>query len=186
MSVVIIQLLSCVCLFVTSRTAAWQTPLSSSVSWSLLKFMSIESVLLSNQLILCHPLLLPSVIPSIRVFSNELALCIRWPKYWGFSPNVSSLTHHSSFTSVQVYDSLPHSDLGPTPSIQWPLHLFRTLESFTGSSIFSQPVDEKGQTAKYISGDFWAWPRSSVHCFCPDKSVMRSSLPLLELVSGHT
>ena len=86
--------------------------------------MSIELVLLANQLILCHPLLLlPLVFPSINAFSNELALCIRWPKYWGFNPNVSSLTHHSSFTSVQVYDSLPHSDLGPTPSIQWSFRL---------------------------------------------------------------
>ena len=86
--------------------------------------MSTELVMLSNHLILCHPLLLlPPIFPSIKVFSNELALCIRWPKYWGFNPSVSSLTHHSSFTSVQVYDSLPHNDLGPTPSIQWSFHL---------------------------------------------------------------
>ena len=66
--------------------AVCQAPLSFMVSWSLLKFMSIKSVMLSNHLILCHPLLLlPLNFPSIRVFSNELALCNRWPKYWSFS-----------------------------------------------------------------------------------------------------
>ena len=80
--VVVVQLPSCVLLFVTSWATACQAPVSSTVSWSLLKFMSIESVMLSNQLILCFPLFfLPSIFPSIRVFSNESALYIRWPKY---------------------------------------------------------------------------------------------------------
>ena len=71
---------------VTPWTAACQAPLSSTVSWSLLKFMSIESVMPSNHLILCHPLLLlPSIFPSIRIFSSESVLHIRWPKYWSFS-----------------------------------------------------------------------------------------------------
>ena len=75
---------------VTSWTEAHQASLSSTVSWSLLKFMSINSVMLSNHLILCHPLLLlPSIFPSIRVFSNELALRIKWPKYWSFSFRIS-------------------------------------------------------------------------------------------------
>ena len=79
--VVVVQSLSRVQLFVTSWTVACQAPLSSTVSWSLLKFMSIELLMLSNHLILCCPLLfLPSVFPRIRVFSNELALHIRWPK----------------------------------------------------------------------------------------------------------
>ena len=83
---IVLQSLSCVQQFATPWTAACQTPLSSTSSWSLLKFMSIESVMLSNHFILCHPLLLlPSNFPSTRVFSNELALCIRWPKYWNFS-----------------------------------------------------------------------------------------------------
>ena len=70
----------------TSWTAAHQAPLSFTVSWSLLNFTSIESVMLSNHLILsCSHLLLSSILPSIRVFSNELALHIRWPKYWSFS-----------------------------------------------------------------------------------------------------
>ena len=80
---VVVQSLSHVQLFATSWTAAFQAPLSSTISQSLLKFMSIELVMLFNHFFLCHPLLLlPSIFPSIRVFSNESALCIRWPKYW--------------------------------------------------------------------------------------------------------
>ena len=80
------QSLSCVRLFVTPWTAARQASLSITNSWSLLKLMSIELVMPSNYLILCwHLLLLPSIFPSIRVFSNESVLRIRWPKYWSFS-----------------------------------------------------------------------------------------------------
>ena len=80
-----VQSISCVQLLAISWTAACQA-LSSTISWSLLKFMSIESVVLFNRLTLCRTLLLlPSVFPSIRVFSNESAVCIRWPKYWNFS-----------------------------------------------------------------------------------------------------
>ena len=78
-----VQSLSCVRLFATPWTSAWQASLSITNSWSLVKLMSIQSLMPSNHLILCHPLLfLPSVFPSIRVFSNELVLPIRWPKYW--------------------------------------------------------------------------------------------------------
>ena len=74
----------------TPWTVPCQAPLSSTVSWNLLKFVSIESVMPSNNFILCHPLLLlPSVFPRIRVFSNESALYIRWPKYWSFSFHIS-------------------------------------------------------------------------------------------------
>ena len=89
-SVQSVQKLSRVWLFVTPWTAACQASLSITNSWSLLKLMSIESVMPSNHLILCHPLLLlPSIFPSIRVFSNESALHMRWPKYWSFSFNIS-------------------------------------------------------------------------------------------------
>ena len=82
----LVQLLSCVQLSATLWTAACQASLPITNSGSLLKLMSIESVMPSNHLILCRPLLLPpSVFPSIRVFSNESVLCIRWPKYWSFS-----------------------------------------------------------------------------------------------------
>ena len=83
-------------LFATPETVARQASLSITSCWSLLKLMSIESVMPSNHLILCHPLLLPpSVFPSIRVFSNESALHIRWPKYWSFSFNISPSREHS-------------------------------------------------------------------------------------------
>jgi len=76
--------------FVTPWTAACQASLSFTISWSLLKFMSIESVMPSNHLVLCQPLpLLPLVFPSIRVFSRDSALHIRWPKYWRFSFTIS-------------------------------------------------------------------------------------------------
>ena len=82
---VAVQSLSCVRLFVTPWTAACQASLAFTVSWSLLKLTSIELVMPSNHLILSCPLLLPSIFPSIKVFSNESALRIRWPKYWSFS-----------------------------------------------------------------------------------------------------
>ena len=75
-----------------------QAPMYSTISQNLLKYMSIESVMLSNHLILCHPLhLLPSIFPSIRVFSNELALHIRWTKYWSFSFSISPSYEYSGF-----------------------------------------------------------------------------------------
>ena len=81
-----VQSLSRVWLFTTPWTVAHQAPISSTISWSFSEFMSIESMMLSNNLILCRPLFhLPSIFPSIRVFSSGLALCIRWPKYWSFS-----------------------------------------------------------------------------------------------------
>ena len=87
----------------TPWTAARQASLSITNSWSLLKLMSIESVMLSNYLILCRPLLvLPSIFPSIRVFSNESALHIRWPKYWGFSFNISPSNEHPGLISFRM------------------------------------------------------------------------------------
>ena len=102
-SVQFIQSLSCVQLFVTPWTAACQASLSITNSQSLLKLMSFESVMPSNHLILCHPLLLlPSVFPRIRVFSNESALHIRWPKYWSFSFNISLSNEHSGLISFRM------------------------------------------------------------------------------------
>ena len=89
--------------FATPWTAALQAAPSFTVSWSLLKLMSIESVMPSNHLILCHPLLLlPSIFPSISVFSSELALHIRWPKYWSFSFTISPFNEHSEFISFRI------------------------------------------------------------------------------------
>ena len=98
-----VQSLSCVQLFATPWTAAHQASLSITNSWSLLKLMSIELVIPSNHLILCRPLLLlPSIFPSIRAFSNESALCIRWPKYWSFSFSISPSNEHPGLISFRM------------------------------------------------------------------------------------
>ena len=94
-----VQSLSCVRLFATPWTAARQASLSITNSWSLLSLMSIESVVPSNHLILCHSLLLPSVFPSISEFSNESVLRIRWPKYCSFIFNISPSNKHSGLIS---------------------------------------------------------------------------------------
>ena len=97
-----IQSLSRVWLLETPWTAAWQASLSITNSQSLPKLMSIESVMPSNHLILCCSLLLPSIFPSIRVFSNELALHIRWPKFWSFSFNISPSNEHPGLISFRM------------------------------------------------------------------------------------
>ena len=98
-----VQLLSRVRLSLTPWTAALQTSLAITNSKSPPKSMSIESVMPSNHLILCHPLLLlPPILPSIRVFSNESALCIRWPKDWSFSFNISPSSEHPGLVSFTM------------------------------------------------------------------------------------
>ena len=96
----VVRSLNRVRLFATSWTAARQPSLSFTISVSLLKLMFIESVMPSNCLILCRPLLLPSVSPNIRVFSSESALCIRWPKYWSFS--ISPSNEYSGLISFRI------------------------------------------------------------------------------------
>ena len=98
-----VQPLSCVLLFATAWIAARQASLSITNSWSLSKLMSIESVMPSSHLILCHPLpLLPPILPSIRVFSNESTLPMRWPKYWSFSFSISPSNEHPGLISSQM------------------------------------------------------------------------------------
>ena len=98
-----VQSFSHVRLFVTPWIAACQASLSITSSWSPPKPVSIVSVIPSNHLILCHPLLLlPSIFPSIRVFSSESALCIRWPKYWSFSFNISPSNEHLGLISFRM------------------------------------------------------------------------------------
>ena len=95
--------LSRVQLFETLWTAAYQASLSNTNSWNFLKLMSIESVMSSNHLIFCHPLLfLPSIFPRIRVFSNESVLCIRWPKYCSFSFSISPSNEYSGLISFRI------------------------------------------------------------------------------------
>ena len=110
-----VQSLSCVQIFVTPWTAACQSSLSITNSWGLLKLMSIESVMPSKHLILCHALLfLPSIFPSIRVFSNESVLRIRRPKYWSFSFSISPSKEYSGVMSFK--DWLVWSPCNPRDS----------------------------------------------------------------------
>ena len=88
-------------LFVTPCTAAHQASQTFTISWSLIRLMSFELVMPSNHLTFCHPLLLPSIFPNIRVFSNELALHLRWPKYWSFS--ISPFNEYSGLISFRIY-----------------------------------------------------------------------------------
>ena len=98
-----VQSLSHVQLFVTPWTAACQASLSITNFWSLLKLMCIETVMPSNHLIRCCPLLLPlSIFPSIRDFSNESALCIMWPKYWSFNFNISPSNEYAGLLSFRM------------------------------------------------------------------------------------
>ena len=121
----VVQSLSGVLLFATPLTAARQTSLAPTVSWSLLKLMFIESVMPSNHLILCRPLLLmPSIFTSIRVFSNKLALRIRWPKYWSFSFSISPSNEYSGLISFRIdwFDLLAIQgtlqESSPTPQLK--------------------------------------------------------------------
>ena len=103
LSISSVQLLSHVRLFATPGTAELQASLPITNSHSLLKLVSIASVVPSNHLIFCHPLLLPpSIFPSIRVFSNESVLCIRWPKYWSLSFSISPFNGYSGLISFRM------------------------------------------------------------------------------------
>ena len=115
-----VQLLSRVRLFVTPWTAVHQAPLSLTNSQSLLKLMSIESVIPSNHLILCHPLLLPpSIIPSIRIFPNESVLHIKWPKYWSFSFSICPSNEYSGLISFRMdWFDLAVQESSPKPQFK--------------------------------------------------------------------
>ena len=114
-----VQSLSCVLQFVASRSAVFQNSLSFIISWSLLKFMSTESLMLSNHLILCCPLLfLLSIFPSIRVFSNESVPCIRWPKHWSFSFSISPFSEYSRLTSLGLTDLISLQSKGLSSLLQ--------------------------------------------------------------------
>ena len=124
-----VQSLSRVQLFVTSWTAALQASLSITNSWSLLKLMSIKSVMPSSHLILCHPLfLLPSIFPSIRVFSNESVLRIKWRKYWSFSFIISPSNKYSGQICFRI--GLVGSPCSPRDSQESsPTPQFKTINS---------------------------------------------------------
>ena len=131
-----VQLLSRVLLFAAAWTAAHQAFLSITNSQSLPKLMSIELVMPSSHLILCRPLLLlPSIFPSIRVFSNESALCIRWPKYWSFSFNISPSNEHPGLISFRMDWLDPLAVQGTLKSP--PIPQFKSINSLVLSFLYS-------------------------------------------------
>ena len=129
-----VQSLSRVQLFETPRTAALQALLSITNSWSLLKLMSIELVMPSNHFILCHPLLPPSIFPSIRVFSNESVLRIRWPKYWSFSFSTSPSNEYSGLISFRMDWLALLTVQGTLKSLR---HQFKSISSLAISFLYS-------------------------------------------------
>ena len=140
-----VQSLKCVQFFATPWTAACQASLSITNSQSLLKLTSIKSMISSNHLILCRPLLLlPSIFPSIRVFSNESALRIRWSKYWSFSFGISPSNEYSGLTSFRMdwFDLLVQGTLKSSPTPQ-----FKSINSLALSFLY-------GPTLKSIH-DHW-------------------------------
>ena len=141
-----VQSLSCVWLFVTPRAAARQASLSITNSRSLLKLMSIALVMPSNHLILCRPLLpLPSIFPSIKVFSNESALCIRWPKYWSVS--ISPSNEYSGLISIRI---------------DWfdPLAVQGTLKVFSNTAV---------QKHQFFGTQLSLWSNSHIHTWLLEK-----------------
>ena len=151
-----VQSLSRVQLF---ATAARQASLSITNSWSLLKLMSIKSVMPSNHLILCHPLLLPpSIFPSIRVFSNESVLCIRWPEYWSFS--ISLFNEYSGLISFRIdwFDLLAVQGTLKSPNTTLQKHQFfstqLSLSSNTHSYITTRKILEK-ILEKYLNSKYY-------------------------------
>ena len=135
----------------TPWTAACQASLSITNSWSLFKLMSIESVMPSNHLILCHPLLLPpSIFPSIRVFSNESVLCIRWPKYWSFSFNISTSNKYSGLISFRM-DWLDL--LAVQGTLKSPTPQFKSINSLVLSFLYSPTLKSIHDYWKNLSFD---------------------------------
>ena len=145
---IIVQLLSLVWLFATPWTAAHQASLYFTISCSLLKLMPVESVMLSNHLILCCPLLLlPSIFPNIRVFSNESTLWIRWPKYWSFSFSISPSNEYSGLISFRI---------------NW----FYSLLSIGLLRVFSNTTVSKHQ---FFSAQPSLWSSSHIHTWLLEK-----------------
>ena len=133
------QLLSCVRLFATPWTAARQASLSITNSQSLLKLMSIDLVMPPNHLMFCHPLLLPSIFPSIRVFSNESVLHIRWPGYWGFNFSISPSNEYSGLISFRM-DWLNISCCPRDSKESYPTPQFKRINSSVLSSLYSSTL----------------------------------------------
>ena len=143
-----VQSLSHVQLFSTPWTSASQASLSITSSWSPHKLMCIESVMPSYHLILCRPLLLlPSIFPSIRVFSNESVLCIRWPKYWSFSFNISPSNEHPGLISFRM---------------DW-------LELLAVQGTLKSLLQHHGSKASIFGAELSLWSNSHIHTWLQEK-----------------
>ena len=156
-----LQLLSCVWFFATPWIVARQASLSITNTQSSLKLSSIESVMPSNHLILCHPLLLlPLIPPSIRVFSNESTLCMRWPKYWSFSFSISPSNEYSEqiFFKIDWLDllavqrTLKPTDIKAETLVLWPLDVKSWLICKDPDSGKDWRQEEKGMTEDEMAG----------------------------------
>ena len=144
----VVQSLSRVWLFATPWTIAHQASLSFTISCSLLKFMSIESKMPSDHLILCGPLLLlPSIFPSIRVFSNELTLPIRWPKYWSFSFSISPSSEYSGLISFRI---------------DW-------FDLLTVQGTLKNILQHHSSKASILWCSAFSWPNSHIHTWLLEK-----------------
>ena len=147
----ILLLFSRIWLFVTPWSAALQVSLFSTISWSLLILMSIELVMPSNPLILCHPLLLlPSIFPSIRDFSLELTRCISWPKYWNLSFSISPSNEYSGLISFRI-------DWFGLLAVQVTLKSLLQNHSLKASILGTQP---------------YLWSNSHIHTWLLDKTQL--------------
>ena len=150
-----VQSLSHVWLFATPWTAAHQASLSIANSWSLLKLMSIESVMPSNHLILCCPcLLLPSIFPSIWVFTNESVLHIRWPKYWSFSFSISPSSEHPGLISFRM-DWLDLLAVQETSQESSPKPQFKSINSLVLSFLYSPTFTPIERSKEHIHTSKW-------------------------------
>ena len=165
--VVVVQSLSCVQLFVTPWTAAHQSPLSSTNSRNLLKLMSIELVMSSNLLILCCSLLLlPSIIPSIRLFSNESVLPVRWPKYWSFSFSISPSNQYSGLNIHEQYKKQYKQYEKPRQHIKKQRHDFANQDPSSqgyGFSVVMYGCEnwtiKKAEHRRIDAFELWCWRR---------------------------
>ena len=141
----------------TPWTAACQASLFITSSWSLLKLMSIESVMLSNHLILCHPLLLlPSILPSIGVVSNKSVLCIMWPKYWSFRFNISPSNEYSGLISFRM-DLLDYPYRPRDAQESFPTPQFKSINSSVLSCLYSPtltPIHDHWKNQALTRGTF--------------------------------
>ena len=180
-----VQSLSHIWLFVTPWTAAQQASLSITNSQSLLKLTSVESGMPSNHLILCHPLLLlPSILPSIRVFSNKSVLHIRWPKYWSFSFSISSSNEDSGLISFRMdWLDLLAVDLGWTNahSVAKPSHA-ATKHVHT---VTKWHIQECSQPLTLNSPKAWKNDPNGIHLFYSIRRLSAEKLMLSDRGAGE-